>query len=87
MKITKARLKEIIKEELDMMSEGSEVDAILAMLDPETLSAIKIVAQAAGKMAPGAAGVAATTFAADQLRQAVSKIKGGKPEGEDLKAK
>ena len=66
MKITKARLKEIIKEELDMMSEGSEVDAILAMLDPETIEAAKIIAQAAGKMAPTAAATAATAFAADQ---------------------
>ena len=85
MKITKARLKEIIKEELDMMSEGSEVDAILAMLDPETIEAAKIIAQAAGKMAPTAAAAGATAFAADQLRQAVSYLKGGKPEGDDLK--
>ncbi len=83
MKITKARLKEIIKEELDMMSEGSEVDAILAMLDPETIEAAKIIAQAAGKMTPTAAATAATAFAADQLRQSVSYLKGGKPEGEE----
>ena len=83
MKITKTRLKEIIKEELDMMSEGSEVDAILAMLDPETIQAAKIIAQAAGKMAPTAVAAGATAFAADRLRQAVSYLKGGKPEGEE----
>jgi len=77
MKITKARLKEIIKEELDAINESAEIEAILGTLttDPETIDALKTIGKAALKIGPFATGAGATAFAAEQLRQAVSYLK------------
>ena len=83
MNITKGRLKQIIKEELDAINEGDEISTILQMLDPETLAAVKVIGQAALKGAPFAAGGAAIGVAADQLRQAVAYLKKGMHAEED----
>jgi hypothetical protein len=83
MNITKDRLKQIIKEELDAINEGDEISTILQMLDPETLAAAKVVAQAALKGAPLAAGSVAIGVAAQQLRDAVAYLKKGVHRDED----
>ena len=85
MNITKGRLKQIIKEELDAINESAELEAILGTLttDPETIDALTTIGKAALKVGPFAVGGAAIGVAAQQLRDAVAYLKKGMHRDED----
>ena len=85
MNITKDRLKQIIKEELDAINESAEFEAILGTLttDPETIDALTTIGKAALKVGPFAVGGAAIGVAAQQWRDAVAYLKKGMHRDED----
>ena len=89
MKLTKQRIKEIIKEELEGMNEepveeSMMMDAAQMVLDPETIKNMGIVMQAAQKFAtdPYSGTFLAAVIATGSISMAYEKYKEAKGEEE-----
>ena len=83
MKITKSQLKQIIKEELELVMESRELDEGLENITPENL---KIVADAAKALVtqPEVLAMIAGTAGVTVVKQLADFFKGKKPPEENL---